>query len=130
MFRSANDVISISEPEVITINGTTSDNDFYTKVMGVHCSFGIRYTTSMYFKDGKIRIDAPSLGVIVPADRKGGGFSLCAGGTGGIAGQYCFFNKKGEPRCNDGIDMIEKYINSMFNTIMSKIETGVTNEDW
>ena len=60
-FVSPQDVISVSGKEQITLNGVVSNIE-WKNIMVQHCS--VNFTITMLFKDGKIRINIPTINSI------------------------------------------------------------------
>lgn len=65
-YRSPQDVISKVENEVITINGIESKAIRRNKLGH---NFDINYTVSIHFKDGKVKIDAPTFKLTTFTDK-------------------------------------------------------------
>lgn len=111
-YKSSKDVISAVEPESITINAISAKKIRRT---GMH-SFDNRYNITLSFKDGKVKIDAPSFELSTFDYGKKqemfliGGFSL-DGSSFGI------YNKKGELKINKAADDLNTFANEFIEDI-------------
>lgn len=129
IFVSAKDVISYNEPDIIVVNGESYDESLFFKVMGMKQHFGMNYRIQLQFKDGKIRIDVPSVSLLSAPGQKNGGYSLDAGGGGSISSPCCFYKKDGKERYKGGIEAVQSYLNNLVNRITEKMQGGA-DEDW
>lgn len=60
LFRSPKDVLSEASPDMLTINGFVEDGIKVPRPLGLKMTYDVNFTLVFRFKDGKIRIDAPS----------------------------------------------------------------------
>lgn len=61
IYVSPKNVISKVENDMISVNGISDDFFTYSGMMGVKIPISMQYNLQFQFKDGKIRIDAPTL---------------------------------------------------------------------
>ena len=132
IYRSPKDVLSEAEPDMITINGIEKDA-VQKKALGMAAvSYDMNYTLSIRFKDGKIRIDAPSFTL---EDYKNGNkpikMVLCGKSNGGFGSEVinCIYDTKGKLKAEYAKEALEKY----FDSYISNFITGIKNkntEDW
>lgn len=115
---------SENEGQMIVVSGKSS-GDCYYKYMGQTVLSDIDYTIRIQFKDGRYRIDAPSISKVtsgvVPIKFEAGGRMKDGFGLA--------FKKDGSPRLGDLILSIEQYFNSIYESIEKGIASGVDN-DW
>ena len=129
-FKSAKDVMSYNEPDIITINGYT--DCIFEKILGMKYVFGMRYTMQILFKDGKVRFNAPDAYEAEYTGQNRAFFYLRPGGGGIMEGARYVFNKKGELKKKDQKKQAEDYFNNLVYTIIEKMKGGgtVVDEDW
>lgn len=60
LFRSPKDVLSEAAPDMLTINGFVKEGIKVPRPLGLKMTYDVNFTLVFRFKDGKIRIDAPS----------------------------------------------------------------------
>lgn len=120
MYVSPKDVLSTVENEIISINGVGKEA-ILGRIMGMKFGYNISYTMTLKFKDGKLRIDAPSINSIThpnpSADRPV------------IYVPQNIFNKKGEVKNEETKASIEGFFNSLINQITSAMTTA-TDSNW
>lgn len=125
-FVSPKDVISKVDNESITINGFAKNA---VRRTNSHV-FDLNYTLNIMFKDGKIRIAAPSINKISTYTTKEQEMYL-QGGTDAFAGSYfSIFNKKGEVKLEKAKEDLETYFNALDLKIQQAINTENNNKDW
>lgn len=120
IFVSAKDVISRSGEDVITINGITQKDISFNGAF----NYTMNYTLVLLFKDGKLRVNAPSLNNISGTfgdvnNRK----QLLLQGSGGafLPNQY-IFNNKGELKREKNKVELEQYFNGLIQEIKKGVE--------
>ena len=130
-FKSAKDVMSFNEPDIININGYT--DCFKENRIGMKFFYGMDYTMQILFKDGKIRINAPNGYHAKPL----GGTNkvnlfLTPGGGGFFDINYYVFNNKGELKKKEYKKQAEDYFNSLIYDIIEKAKNGAagSDDDW
>ena len=124
-YKSAKDVMSFNEPDIITVNGYT--DCIFIKRMGMRFDFGMRYTMQILFKDGKIRFNVPDA---YEAEYKGKSYiSLRPGSTGFMGNTEYVFDKKGKLKKKDQKQQVEDYFNGLVQTIIDKMKNGASNDD-
>lgn len=125
-YKSAKDVMSFNEPDIITVNGYT--DCIFIKRMGMRFDFGMRYTMQILFKDGKIRFNVPDA---YEAELKGkpGFISLRPGSTGFMGNTEYVFDKNGKLKKKDQKQQVEDYFNGLVQTIIDKMKNGASNDD-
>ncbi|WP_333662274.1 DUF4468 domain-containing protein [Chishuiella changwenlii] len=120
-YKSAKDVVSGVEPETITVNALAAKQIRRT---GMH-SFKNQYNVVISFKDGKIKVDAPTFELYTFDYGKkqvmmlDGGFSL----DGSYFGIY---NKKGVVKIEKAVEDL----NAFANSFVEDIKNAGTNSDW
>ena len=129
-FKSAKDVMSYNEPDIITINGYT--DCIYEKIMGMRFDFGMRYTMQILFKDGKIRFNAPDAYEAEYTGQNRAFYYLRPGSGGAMSGTRYVFDKNGKLKKKDQKKQVEDYFNNLVNTIVDKMKNGgvAVDEDW
>lgn len=60
LFRSPKDVLNEAAPDMLTINGFETEGVKVPRPLGLKMMYDVNFTLVFRFKDGKIRIDAPS----------------------------------------------------------------------
>ncbi len=120
-YKSAKDVISSVEPETITLNAVAIKPIRRT---GAH-SFTNKYNITLSFRDGKIKIDAPTFNLFTYDYGKKqemyltGGFSM-DGSSFGI------YNKKGEVKIEKAVEDL----NAFANDFIEEIKSSSQKEEW
>lgn len=133
IFVSAKDVISYNEPDIIVVNGVTEPDQFSVKRGPLSYKFGMNYRIQIQFKEGRIRVDAPTLslnpcqGVSNPNNA---GMSIECGGSGNAGGTYHLFDKNGKCRNDKTLTQIQDYLNGLVDTLVTRIQGGTADEDW
>lgn len=124
LYVSPKEVLSTMENEVITINGV---GEFRAKcATGIPIDFRVNYTISLKFKDGKMRIDIPSINSISAP-----GVKMYLSGAGSMMGDtLVIFKKNGEVKREDAKIALELYFNQYFSNIIEKINGSDTDNDW
>lgn len=120
-YRSSKDVLSAVEPESITIDAISSHPVHRTSMH----SFTNRYNITISFKDGKIKVDAPSIQLYTYDYGKKQEMFLIGGFT--IDGSsFGIYNKKGELK----IEKAENDLNQFVNNFIADIKNIQSKEDW
>ncbi len=126
IWKSAKDVMSYSEPDVITVNGFDSGS-IWKKHMGMTFVYDFNYRFQFQFKDGKIRIDAPSIDQAV---NKKSTLYFGKGKGSTMSGTMYIFNEKGELKQKDFKAQAENFVNGIVSTFVDKVKNGLSDEDW
>lgn len=122
LYKNADRVISTVEPEIITLNGH-APNSVHRNSMHV---FDMDYTLVIRFKDGKLRIDAPSFKLTTFTDKRQTLHLVHtkASFDGSHLGIYGKGNKLKSKKAKADL---ENYFNSL---IAGYIESFNTQNDW
>lgn len=127
-YKSAKDVMSFNEPDIININGYT--DCIFDKRLGMKMFFGLHYTLQILFKDGKIRINAPDAYHAEPLDIKNRMHIYFTPGNAGFLDPTCYvFNKKGELKKKEFKKQAEDHFNGLVQIIIDKMKNGASNDD-
>ena len=122
MWGAAKEVLSYNEPDIIVINGVGTKVMDYT-FMGMISNYDVPYRLQLQFKDGRMRIDAPSA-------NKG----IVSGGRGEIyfdkGGRTSLFKKNGEVRYENMRSQVDTYFNTLISVLVDKMKNGAAQEDW
>lgn len=134
-YKSPKDVINEVKPEMITISGfQESCIGKVKKVLGQNMSFtggyDLQYNISMQFKDGKVRIDAPTFECTGKSGNKTSRLVL-HGSNGGLGTEVVtgLFKKNGEPSRENAIKMLEDFFNDFCNKMESSIKDK-SKDEW
>jgi len=123
-FVSPKDVISKVDNELISLNGFAKD-----AVKGNFIgSFDLNYTISIQFKDGRIRINAPSINKMINISTKVQEMIL-VGGTDLTGSYFAIFNRKGEVKSQNAKVCLEDYFENLINTLIDTVKIN-KNDDW
>ena len=119
MYVSAKNVISYSGEDVITVNGVSTKDISFNKFF----NYTMNYTLVLMFKDGKLRINAPSLNNISGTfgDITNKKQLMLQGNGGGMLPTQYVFNSKGELKRDKNKQELEEH----FNNIILEIKKGV-----
>lgn len=129
-YKSAKDVMSFNEPDIININGYT--DCLSQRLIGMNFVYGIRYTMQILFKDGKVRFNAPDAytGEYF-RDGKTSYFSLTPGSTGLFGNTTYMFDKKGTCKKKEQKKQVEAYFNDLIARILDLMQNGgAVSDDW
>ena len=135
-YKSPKDVINEVKPEMITISGfqeSCISIGKVKKVLGQSMSMtggdDLQYNISIRFKDGKIRIDAPSFECTGKSGTKTSRLVL-QGSNGGFGTEVRtgLFKKSGEPSRENAIKMLEDFFNEFCKAIETSIKDDSNNE--
>ena len=126
-YVSPKDVLSSIESVNITINGFTQKLFKWNGAV-----FDVNYTISFMFKDGKVRVNAPSLNKMLGTyQRKSYEMFVCGNGGGALSDRvFIYQQKSGSLRLSSQKTTIENYFNSIINSIMKSVEENNSNDDW
>lgn len=131
LYKSPKDVLSEAYPETITINGISKDA-VQKKTMGmIVTSYDMNYTIVLMFKDGKIRIDAPSFSLFSYGNGKPIKMHLKGKSNGGFGSEVIntIYNDKGNLKA----EYAKKQLESFFNEYIQNLKNGIVEydkEDW
>lgn len=125
-YKSAKDVVSKVDNEIITINALQPK-----QIKAKTLKYDISYTLVVNFKDNKIKIDSPTFECTSYAFNKPYRLTM-SGSNGGFGSEITvgLFKKNGEPSQKDTIGEIESFINSLCNEIKLAASGGSNNEEW
>ena len=125
-YKSAKDVISKVDNEVITINAF-QPKQIYAKSL----KYDIKYTLVISFKDNKIKIDRPSFECSTYAFDKPYRLTM-SGSNAGLGSEVTvgLFKKDGKPNQERAIVDIETFINGLCNRINSASLSNNTKDNW
>ena len=132
-YVSPKDVISVNETEMITLNGI-SDGDVQCKKGFVMLPFRTNYTIVFMFKDGKIRINNPSINSMLAESETLGGqtgsfYQLTLSENDPVLSrreQIVVFKKNGKTT-KGAKESIETFFNSLIDRV---INFNSETEDW
>lgn len=127
-FKNPKEVLSTSEPESIVIS---SVYDFGTKMLGQYIPIDSHYSMHIYFKDGKVRFDAPSDTSIKSFSGKCE-FIISAGKDAKMAGIVHFYDKNGNPKYEKMAKEYTKHVNGLIEMFMEAFDKGTSasEEEW
>jgi hypothetical protein len=126
-FVSPNDVVSKVENKQLTINGILKNAVARTKVDG---GWTLNFTMIFEFKEGKVRVDAPSVNRIYYENRemyvksKGAMIGLMNGTEFGI------FSKNGDLKIELAKQTLENSINKLMLSMLLIVAERDINSDW
>lgn len=121
-YNSAKDVISKVENSVISINGIETDCVTLSGMFGVKSLFSIQYILQFQFKDGKIRVEAPTLSRLFTKETPD-----IKPISGWLNAQNVFKKGKPNPKKQSTIDDFENTLNGLINRILTSKQN---KEDW
>lgn len=116
IFVSPKDVLSLVENNSIAINGITKDIHRPKSINDLTPTFTMNYTITIYFKDGRIRFDNPSVNKMYVTDNPGNEY-------------FGAFTSKGKLKHEKTKESIEKF----FNDFITEINQAITDNkatDW
>lgn len=127
-FKNPKEVLSTSEPESIVVS---SVYDFGTKIWGQYIPIDSHYSMHIYFKDGKVRFDAPVDSSIKSFSKKCE-FVIAPGKDSKMAGIVHFYDKDGNPKYEKMATEYTNYVNYLIDRFMKAFDEGVTSaeEEW
>lgn len=124
MYNSAKDVLSYEVNEAISIKGI-STKDVFIKNMGVKGFVRVDYKINILFKEGKMRIDVPSIELFT------GNKQIPMYLIRGSAIDNCAFKKNGELRGEGLEESLTGFFNYMIKSLIENINSGnLMNDDW
>lgn len=123
LYVSPKDVLSTVEGSAITVNGV-SQNAIYRKksITSLISTFDINYTIAILFKDGRIRINNPSINRMNISGYVDKFYIVGFGSTG-------VFNSKGKILAEETLTSIETFFNTYVNNIKLAVEKNEAT-DW
>ena len=125
-YKSAKDVVSKVDNEVITINAFQP-----AQIKAKLTKYDISYTIVVNFKDNKIKIDAPDFKCTNNTRDKL--YMLTMSGSNGGFGSVVtigLYKKNGEPSQKNTIDELELFFNDLCEKIRIAASGENSNEDW
>lgn len=124
LYASPDDVISENEGEMLSLRGINSRGAYMDfKLMGKYY-IDILFKMDIMFKEGRFRIDAPTILRLDVSGKNSQMFLECGSKMAG-----CVYTKKGDARYPELIASLEKSMNDLVNYINLSIENPV-DEDW
>jgi len=120
-YKSAKDVVSGVEPETITLNALAAKEIRRT---GAH-SFKNHYNIVLSFKDGKIKVDAPTF-ELYTFDYGKKQIMLLNGGSSLDGSYFGIYNKKGIVK----IDKAVEDLNNFANSFIEDVKNASQKSDW
>lgn len=125
-YKSAKDVLSKVENEVITINAAER-----SIVPCKTLKYDLKYTLSVSFKDNKIKIDAPDFACNTFAHGKPYRLTM-SGSNGGFGSEVTvgLFKKDGKQGQEQTIKYLEDFFNLLSLQIIRAAATDSASEDW
>lgn len=126
MWKSAKDVMSFNEPDIIIVNGFDSGS-LWAKHMGMTFVYDFDYRLQLQFKDGKIRINAPGIDKAV---NKKSTLYLCKGKGSTMSGTMYVYNEKGELKQKQFKEQAENFVNSIVQRFIDNVKGTSNNDDW
>lgn len=126
-YKSAKDVLSKVDNEVITINAMQPKY-----INAKTLKYDIRYTLTIHFKDGRIKIDAPEFECTTRAYNKPYRLAM-SGSNAGLGSEVVngLFKKDGEPGLKKTVIEIENFFNTLSTNIAEAAEGNTnSNDDW
>lgn len=120
IYKNPDYVTSKVEDRSVVINGYAGEIAYFKDHWGDYYSASFKYKLEFQFKDGKIRVNAPTtLEVYAEGSSKTKKFSECVYASDGL--RYLFSTEK-----DNMLNEINKYINSLITTIVY----GSKDDDW
>lgn len=136
-FKNPDAVSNSQDGKMINIHGFFSKAFKCKKYLGITHYADVDLNLIVYFKDGKIRFDAPIVNSMVCNTLKSGADMPCKiyfykGGTGGqvISGEINMFKKNGEVKDEFMVDEFNSFINELISDIINYVTNEDSNEDW
>lgn len=129
IFVSAKDAATFTEPDVISIHGSTDKITIKDGPRKVNLT--MTYSINILFKDGKIRFNAPEV-LSLYSFNKGREVNLYLG-CGGGPGMNDFghiFKKDGKIRNELAKESLDNYFNGLIKSIVDKMQNPIIDEDW
>lgn len=127
VYNSAKDVMSTVENKSISIHAlhTKLFSDSYFLVAA---TYDCRYNLGFEFKDGKIKVTSPTLGMYT--ENWSNGKTMTGESTSSIISDKLFDKKKNEPKKKKIKDIakIEAYFNGLIDSLLKQQDS--TSEDW
>ena len=126
MWKSAKDVMSFNEPDIIIVNGFDSGS-LWAKHMGMTFVYDFDYRLQLQFKDGKIRINAPGIDKAV---NKKSTLYLGKGKGSTMSGTMYVYNEKGELKQKQFKEQAEVFVNSIVQRFIDNVKGTSNDDDW
>lgn len=130
-YASTDDIISQIDNHSITVNTTSSNSVTFQKIYKYDLKYNLRYTLTFLFKDGRVRVNAPTLNEI------SGDFGVLdkkntihlTGGNPKWIGEKSIFNKDGELKEEDTKKDLEQFFNTLVSSIIDSVKS-YEQESW
>lgn len=136
-FKNPDAVSNKQEGKMINIHGNFPEAFPCKKGIGKIVNYAdVELNLVIYFKDGKIRFDAPSIHSMVCQTLKSNTgrnwtYYFYEKGVGGqLTGEFSMFNKKGEVKNEFAVDGFNKFINSLTFDIINYAKGESIDENW
>lgn len=129
LYVSAKDAATFSEPDVISIHGTT--DKIKIKDGPLKTNLTMSYSISILFKEGKMRFNSPDV-LSLYSYNKGRNVNLYLGcGRGpGLNDFGYIFKKDGKIRNGLAKESLDNFFNNLIKSIIDKIQNPTVEEDW
>lgn len=128
MYVSPKEVLSVVEGNSITVNGISRDAIYRKKNMtSTIPTFDINYTITILFKEGKIRINNPTINRMNISGSSGSEFYVV--GANFLGTKNGIFDSKGKVMFEETKASIEEFFNSYINGVKQCVEKNETT-DW
>lgn len=135
-FKNPDAVSNLQEGKMINIHGFFSKAFKCRKsLIGAHYA-DVDLNLIVYFKDGKIRFDAPIVNSMVCNTLKSNSDMPCklyfhkSGTVGQFGGEINMFKKNGEIRDEFMVYEFNSFINELISNIINYVTNEASNEDW
>lgn len=128
-FKNPDAVSNKMENEMINLHGTYPDAFVCKKVMGMKVYARVDMNLVMYFKDGRVRFDIPTINSMYFNDEYQVMFS---GGVNVMGeGDINMFKKNGKVNKEECVENFNSFINGVISTICDYLKgNNAANEDW
>lgn len=113
LYVSPQNVISKVDNEMISVNGIAENCVSLKGMMGIKVLFSIQYNLQFQFKDGKIRVDAPTITRLFTENAPD-----IKPFSGWLKAQNVFKKDKPNPKKQPTIDNFNNTLNTLINTIL------------
>ena len=126
IYNSPKDVISENRPEIISIRGISNDPFMLYKILGVENKQTVEmsYKLEILFKDGRIRVNSPSIVSLTVGTVKNNIYLKKGGKSQGYV-----YSKNGEIRYPELKTSIENFFNSLTKAIVEGMQ-NTTDDNW
>ncbi len=129
IFVDPKSVLSPVPNDMITVNAIAEI--VASMNLGAKAEFDVNYTLVFRFKDGRLRVDAPSLQKMVNYDYKNTPelYLLPPGGFKADGGRFSIFAKNGKLKNELGKQNLEDYFNNLIDSVVNNF-SNPKDQDW